>query len=66
MFGNEIVQDYIKFKWEKFGRNLHLIGCFAHIFYIIMISNYTYIVYVKNAIKYKVNPEDPESGGFFE
>lgn len=66
LFANETVQDYIQFKWERFGRNLHLIGCAAHFFYVIMICLYTYNVYVRNAIKFVPDVNNPNSGGTYE
>jgi hypothetical protein len=34
------LQTLIKFKWKKYGRNHHLLGCLMHIFYTLIIITY--------------------------
>jgi hypothetical protein len=44
IFNTESLQQVIKFKWDKYGRNHHLFGCIMHHFYTIIM-----IIYVKNS-----------------
>lgn len=51
IFETESLQQVIGFKWEKYGRKHHLLGCMMHLFYTVIL-----IVYVKNS--YIVENED--------
>ena len=49
IFNSPNFQDLILFKWQKFGRNLHLVGCAMHFFYVGVMSLYVYVVYIQNS-----------------
>jgi hypothetical protein len=51
IFNTESLQQVIQYKWDKYGRNHHLLGCIMHLFYTIIM-----IVYVKNS--YLIENED--------
>lgn len=40
------LQDLIAFKWEKFGKKFHLVGCIVHFLYMIILFFYTDLVYL--------------------
>jgi hypothetical protein len=42
IFETDAMQQVIQFKWDKYGRNHHLLGCVMHLFYTFIL-----IVYVK-------------------
>ena len=37
----------IEFKWDTMSKPFHMIGCFAHLFYMSILVLYTNLVYVK-------------------
>ena len=41
-------QELIQFKWDTFARNAHLLGCFAHFFYVLVTIIYIQQVYILN------------------
>jgi hypothetical protein len=51
IFETDALQQVIQFKWDKYGRNHHLLGCLMHMFYTLIL-----IIYVKNS--YLVENED--------
>lgn len=70
LFNCKVVQDLINFKWTRFGKRWHLIGCFFHFFLLTILIFYINIVYIKfwvfkNMIDYKPDPFDPECGETF-
>lgn len=38
----------IAFKWEAYAKKHHLVGCFMHLFYMIILIIYVNIIYIKN------------------
>lgn len=42
------VQQVIHFKWNKFAKKFHMIGCCSHIFYMLVLVVYTNLVYINN------------------
>jgi hypothetical protein len=44
IFQTQSIQTLIQFKWDKYGRNHHLLGCLMHMFYTLIL-----IIYVSNA-----------------
>ena len=42
VFETDALQQVIQFKWDKYGKNHHLLGCIMHLFYTLII-----IIYVK-------------------
>ena len=56
LFNCDVVQDLIIFKWGAFAMKWHLIGCFYHFFYMIILCIYISKVYIHNGIDYKPDP----------
>jgi len=48
IFGTKSVQELITFKWDSYALSHHLIGCFLHFFYLIILMIYINIIYIKN------------------
>lgn len=46
IFESENFQHVIKFKWDKFAKNLHLRGCFFHFFYMMTLLIFINKVYI--------------------
>ena len=40
LFNCDVIQDLIYFKWSRFGKRWHLIGCFFHFFYMFILMYY--------------------------
>ena len=66
LFNCDVVQDLINFKWQRFGKKWHMIGCFFNVFFIFILMIYINIVYIKNLIHFVPNPEHPEGGGTYD
>ena len=47
-FETDIIQQLIDFKWEQYARKHHLIGCMAHLMYMLTLMIYTNLVYISN------------------
>lgn len=48
IFETDILKQLIDFKWEKYARIHHLIGCLAHLMYMFTLILYTNLVYILN------------------
>lgn len=48
IFDTKSVQELIEFKWDSYALTHHLIGCFLHFFYLIILMIYINIIYIKN------------------
>ena len=46
-------QDLINFKWDKFAKRLHLVGCFFHFLYIVLTVGYIIEIYIHGGIEHK-------------
>jgi|TARA_B110000285_G_scaffold78424_1_gene90299 hypothetical protein len=46
VFGTKSVQELITFKWDSYALSHHLIGCFLHFFYLIILMIYINIIYI--------------------
>lgn len=48
IFDSENFIQLIEYKWEQFGRNLHLRGCCLHFMYVIILMVYVDEIYIHN------------------
>jgi len=48
IFGTTSLQKLIEFKWEAYALNHHMLGCFFHFFYLIILVIYINIIYIKD------------------
>jgi hypothetical protein len=48
IFGTTSIQQLIEFKWVAYAMFHHLIGCFFHFFYLIILVVYINIIYIKD------------------
>lgn len=48
ILGTKSVQELIDFKWDSYALSHHLIGCFLHFFYLIILMIYINIIYIKD------------------
>ena len=46
MFEAKALQQYIKFKWEKYAQPFHFIGCFIHFLYMVGYVVFVYETYI--------------------
>ena len=51
IFDTEAIQTYIKFKWDKVGRNHHAFGALVHLLYLIYLARYVNHVYIDAALQ---------------
>ena len=49
IYDTTTIQELIEFKWERYARTHHVVGCFMHILYICTLVVYINIVYINNA-----------------
>ena len=49
IFDTDILQQMIKFKWEKYGMRHHLFGCVMHLFYTFIFTVYVANAYIKES-----------------
>jgi hypothetical protein len=47
IFHTDCFQHMITFKWDLYGRRHHLLGCFTHFFYVLMIILFVNQVYLQ-------------------
>ena len=48
VYTSNAVQEVIEFKWSKFARRWHMIGCSFHFFYMWILIVYNNFVYFEN------------------
>lgn len=48
VFLSTSIQEVIEFKWRRYARRWHSIGCFFHMFYMGMLFAYNDFVYAEN------------------
>lgn len=46
IFDTKSVQELIEFKWDSYALSHHLVGCFLHFFYLIILMIYINIIYI--------------------
>ena len=46
IFNSSNFQEFLDFKWEATGRNWHLTGFVFHCLYMILLTVYTYFIYI--------------------
>ena len=46
IFDVDNFRDLILFKWDVYGKNLHLVGFMFHLFYVTILTVYTYFIYI--------------------
>ena len=49
IFETMSVMQVIQFKWDKYGRNHHLMGCLMHIFYTLILIIYVNTSYLEES-----------------
>ena len=45
------IQEVVDFKWKKYARRWHMIGCSFHLFYMTILIIYNNFVYFENHIE---------------
>lgn len=48
IYGAQTIQELIQFKWENYAFKHHVVGCTAHLFYMLILIIYTNLIYIKN------------------
>lgn len=48
IFCSAAISDVIKFKWDEFALNIHMVGCFFHFFYMTILIIYINAIYINN------------------
>ena len=48
IFDSENFQQLIKFKWDEYSRNIHLVGCMMHFLYMFLLILYVNAIYIDN------------------
>jgi len=48
LFETPQLEQLITFKWHAFAKDFHLVGCFAHFSYLLIMMIYVNAIYVNN------------------
>ena len=51
VYTSTAIQEVIEYKWKKFARRWHMIGCSFHFFYMSILIIYNNFVYFENEIE---------------
>lgn len=49
IFNVENFNVLLKYKWDTFGKSWHLVGFFAHMTYMTLLTVYTYLIYIMDS-----------------
>jgi len=55
IFNTDAIQNFIKFKWTKVGRNHHAFGAMIHLLYLLYLCFYVNDVYIRASYQNKLD-----------